>query len=163
MLSSKLALKDILPTIKDKRVLMRVDFNVPLKEGKVKDKTRIEATIPSINAIFEAGAKALILMSHLGRPDGNRVEKDSLKPVVSVLEELAKRKVIWLDDCVGKTVEEACANPAPGSLILLENLRFHVEEEGTGIIKKEESGVVKEEKIKAKKEDVDAFRASLTK
>ncbi len=155
MLSSRLSLKDILPTLKGKRVLMRVDFNVPLKEGKVKDKTRIEATIPSINAIFEAGAKALILMSHLGRPDGQKNDKDSLKPVVPVLEELSKRKVTWLDDCVGKTVEEACANPAPGSLILLENLRFHIEEEG--------SGVIKGEKVKAKKEDVEAFRASLSK
>ncbi len=155
MLSSRLALKDILPDLKDKRVLMRVDFNVPIKDGKVKDRTRIIATIPSINAIFEAGAKCLVLMSHLGRPDGNKTEKDSLKPVVPVLEELAKRKVTWLDDCVGKTVEEACANPAHGSLILLENLRFHIEEEG--------SGVIKGEKVKAKKEDVEVFRASLTK
>ena len=148
-------MKDILPTLKDKRVLMRVDFNVPLKDGKVKDKTRIEATIPSINAIFGAGAKAIILMSHLGRPDGVKNDKESLKSVVSVLEELSGRKVTWIDDCVGKAVEDACANPAPGSLILLENLRFHVEEEG--------AGVVNGEKVKAKKEDVEAFRASLSK
>lgn len=155
MLSSKLALGDILHTLKDKRVLMRVDFNVPLKDGKVKDRTRIEATMPSIDAIFAAGAKSLVLMCHLGRPDGVKSEKDSLKPIIPVLEELAKKKVIWLDDCVGKAVEDACANPAPGSLILLENLRFHIEEEGSGVI----GGT----KVTAKPEDVAAFRASLSK
>jgi len=155
MLSSKLALQDILSSLKDKRVLMRVDFNVPLKDGVVKDKTRIEATIPSIEAIFKAGAKSLVLISHLGRPDGCKNDKDSLKPIAPVLQELSKRKVIWLDDCVGKAVEDACANPEPGSLFLLENLRFHIEEEGTGII----NGV----KTPAKPEDVTQFRASLSK
>ena len=155
MLSNKLALKDILPTLKDKRVLMRVDFNVPLKDGAVKDKTRIEATIPSIKAIFAAGAKSLVLMSHLGRPDGVKNEKDSLKPVVPVLEGLANMKVIWLPECVGPEVEAACANPAVGSLFLLENLRFHPEEEGSGVI----SGV----KMQPKEDQVEAFRASLSK
>jgi phosphoglycerate kinase len=154
MLSGKLSLEDILPTLKDKRVLMRVDFNVPIKEGKVKDATRIEATIPSINAIFGAGAKSLVLMSHLGRPDGVKNETDSLKPLVPILEKLAKKKVVWLDDCVGKAVEDACANPTPGSLFLLENLRFHPEEEGSGTVK----GV----KTTAKPEDVTAFRQSLS-
>ena len=155
MLSSRLSLKDILPTLKDKRVLMRVDFNVPLKDGKVKDPIRVKATIPSINAIFDAGAKSLVLISHLGRPNGQKVEKDSLKSVIPVLEELSGKKVTWLDDCVGKEVEDACANPAPGSLFLLENLRYHGEEEG--------SSVINGEMVKAKKEDVDAFRASLSK
>lgn len=155
MLSSRLTLKDILPTLKDKRVLMRVDFNVPLKDGAVKDPTRIKATIPSIKAIFDAGAKAIIIISHLGRPEGTRNEKYSLKPLVPVLEDLSGHKVIWKDDCVGKEVEEACANPAHGSLIFLENLRFHMEEEGSAVINKE--------KVKAKKEDVEKFRESLSK
>lgn len=155
MLSSRLALKDILPTLKGKRVLMRVDFNVPLKNGKVEDPTRIKATIPSIKAIFDAGAKSLVLVSHLGRPNGTRSDKNSLKPLVPVLEELSGHKVIWKDECVGKEAEELCANPPEGSLILLENLRFHIEEEGSAVINKE--------KVKAKKEDVEAFRASLSK
>jgi len=155
MLSSRLTLKDILPTLKDKRVLMRVDYNVPLKDGIVKDATRIKATVPSIKAIFDAGAKSLVIVSHFGRPEGARNEKYSLKPVAPVLEELAERKVIWMNDCVGKEVEDLCANPEKGSLILLENLRFHIEEEGSAVIDKE--------KVKAKKENVEKFRESLSK
>eukprot|EP00826_Nyctotherus_ovalis_P057296 TRINITY_DN7827_c0_g1_i5.p4 TRINITY_DN7827_c0_g1~~TRINITY_DN7827_c0_g1_i5.p4 ORF type:complete len:156 (-),score=69.02 TRINITY_DN7827_c0_g1_i5:195-662(-) len=155
MLSSRLTLKDILPTLKDKRVLMRVDFNVPLKDGVVKDPTRIKATIPSIKAIFDAGAKCIVLISHLERPNGVRNEKYSLKPLVPTLEELAGRKVTWGNDCVGKEAEELCAKAEAGALILLENLRFHAEEEG--------SAVVNEQKVKAKKEDVEKFRESLSK
>lgn len=156
MLSSKLTLKDILPQLKGKRVLMRVDFNVPLKDGKVEDANRIKATIPSIKAILEAGAKSLVLISHLGRPDGKKSEKDSLKPVVPVLEKEAGHKVIFLEDCMGKATEDACANPADGSLILLENLRFYMEEEGSGLNEKGE-------KITPKKEDIVKFRNQLTK
>lgn len=94
-------------------------------------------------------------MSHLGRPNGNRVDKFSLKPVVSVLEERLGCKVTFLDDCVGPVVEAACADPAQGSVILLENLRFHVEEEG--------KGVVDDVKVKADPVKVEEFRASLSK
>ena len=93
MLSRKLAIDNIPHLIKGKRVLMRVDFNVPVKEGKIKDLTRIHGALPSINYCLENGAKSVILMSHLGRPDGQRLEKASLKPVVPALEDLLKRKV----------------------------------------------------------------------
>ncbi len=155
MLGSKVGILDIKEQIKDKRVLMRVDFNVPVKEGKVTDATRVKATIPTINEIFESGAKALILMSHLGRPDGVKSEKNSLKPVVGVLEELSGRNVTFLEDCVGETVEEACKDPPNGAVILLENLRFHREEEGAGL--------VEGKKVKATNEEIGKFRNSLSK
>ena len=95
-------------------------------------------------------------MSHSGRPDGSRVAKYSLKPCADIVKQHLKREVTFLDDCVGPAVEAACANPAPGSVILLENLRFHMEEEGK---KKAPDG----SKIKASKEAVAAFAGSLTK
>jgi phosphoglycerate kinase len=156
MLGSKMGLLDIQAELGGKRVLMRVDFNVPVKEGKVSDATRIKATLPTIKFIFDSGAKALILMSHLGRPDGIKSEKNSLKPVVPVLQELSGRKVVFLEDCVGEAVEAACAEPEEGSIILLENLRFHKEEEGVG---KDSEGA----KVKATEEEIAAFRAGLTK
>jgi len=101
MLSRKLAIDNIPNLIKGKRILMRVDFNVPIKEGKIKDLTRINGALPSINYCLENGAESVILMSHLGRPDGQRVEKHSLKPIVPALEDLLKKKVEFLNDCVG--------------------------------------------------------------
>ncbi len=154
MLSRKLRLSSILGQLMDKRVLMRVDFNVPIKDGVLKDTTRIKAAIPSIDAVFNAGAKSVVLMSHLGRPDGKRTDKDSLKHIVASVEKLAKRPVTFLNDCVGSEIERACANAKPGSLILLENLRFHMEEEG--------SAKVDGKKVKADPAKVKAFRASLT-
>ena len=155
MLSKKIGLQSILPDLKGKRVLMRVDYNVPVKQGVVKDVTRIQATIPSIEAIFKAGAKSLVLMSHLGRPDGNRNENDSMKPLVPIVEKLSNRKIIFLNDCIGPEVEKACENPPEGTIILLENLRFHPEEEG--------AGVIEGKKIKPTKEENEKFRDSLTK
>jgi len=117
--------------------LNRVDFNVPLgKDGKISDARRIEATVPSIKFCFDKGAKAVILMSHLGRPDGLRQAKSSLQPVAAKLEEILKHKVVFLNDCVGAEVEKRCAEVADGDLILLENLRFHPEEEGAGVNEK---------------------------
>lgn len=133
-----------------------MDFNVPIQDGKVSDATRVKATIPTIQDVFDRGAHAVILMSHCGRPDGRRQEKYSLMPVVPILSELIGKPVHFLNDCVGPETEEACVHSAAGSLILLENLRFHVEEEGKGT---NENG----EKIKATKEQVEAFCASLTK
>jgi len=101
-------------------------------------------------------AQSVVLMSHLGRPDGVRVPKYTLRPCVDVLRDRLKREVTFLDDCVGAAVEEACTASAPGSVILLENLRFHVEEEGKG---QTPDG----KKIKASKEEVAAFADSLTK
>lgn len=155
MLSRKLRLGNILNQVMNKRVLMRVDFNVPIKDGVLKDLTRIRSAIPSIDAVFNAGARSVVLMSHLGRPDGKRSDKDSLKHILPSVEKLAKRPVTFLNDCVGPEVESACANAKPGSLILLENLRFHVEEEGA--VK------VGGKKVKADPANVKKFRESLTK
>ena len=126
-----------------------------MEKGKITNTKRIDATIPTIKYCMEHGAKAIVLMSHLGRPDGNVKPELSLKPVAEKLQEILGHEVKFLNDCVGKEVEEACANPAEGSIILLENLRFHAEEEG--------SRIVDGKKEKAKKEDIEAFRASLTK
>src|ERR1700733_4222215 len=114
-----------------KRVLIRVDFNVPQdkKTGAITNNQRIAAALPTIRYALEQGA-SVILMSHLGRPDGQRIEKFSLKPVADELSKLLGRPVTFLGDCVGEADVAACANPAPGSVILLENLRFHIEEEG---------------------------------
>eukprot|EP00824_Muranothrix_gubernata_P025797 TRINITY_DN8618_c0_g1_i1.p1 TRINITY_DN8618_c0_g1~~TRINITY_DN8618_c0_g1_i1.p1 ORF type:complete len:424 (-),score=130.71 TRINITY_DN8618_c0_g1_i1:75-1319(-) len=142
--------------VKNKRVLMRVDFNVPVKDGKISNDARIQAALPSIQYCLDHGATSVVLMSHLGRPDGQRKDKDSLKPVAERLQELLKRDVLFLNDCIGEEVEKACANPTPGSVILLENLRFHPEEEGSG---KDAEG----KKVKAPKEAVEAFRAALSK
>lgn len=142
--------------LKDKRVLMRVDFNVPLKEGKVTNTQRITAALPTIKYALDNGAKSVVLMSHLGRPDGRKQDKYSMLPVKGELDKLLGKPVTFLSDCVGPEVEAACASPAPGTVLLLENLRFHVEEEGKGV---DAEG----NKTKADKAAVDAFRASLSK
>ena len=111
------------------RVLIRVDFNVPQDKatGAITNNQRIAAALPTIRYALEQGA-SVVLMSHLGRPDGRRIAKFSLKPVAAELEKLLGRPVIFLDDCVGPAVEAACAQLAPGTVVLLENLRFHIEE-----------------------------------
>uniref|UniRef100_A0A3P9JLT7 Phosphoglycerate kinase n=1 Tax=Oryzias latipes TaxID=8090 RepID=A0A3P9JLT7_ORYLA len=138
-LSNKLTLDKV--DVKGKRVVMR-----------------IKAAVPSIQHCLDHGAKSVVLMSHLGRPDGNAMpEKYSLEPVAAELKSLLGRDVAFLKDCVGPDVEAACANPAAGSIVLLENLRFHVEEEGKG---KDAAG---NKVTKATQEQIDAFRASLSK
>ncbi|MGI5911568.1 MAG: phosphoglycerate kinase [Syntrophomonadaceae bacterium] len=112
-----------------KRVLMRVDFNVPTdKEGKILDDAKIISALPSIKHILGNNSK-LILMSHLGRPKGKRDEKYSLKPVASYLDNLLKASVNIAEDCVGDTVKKRIENMKNGDVLLLENLRFHPEEE----------------------------------
>jgi phosphoglycerate kinase len=145
--------------LKGKRVLMRVDFNVPQDKqtGAITNPQRIVAALPTIQYALDQGA-AVILMSHLGRPDGERKAKYSLKPIAEKLEELLARPVKFLSDCVGPDVESACAAVKPGDVILLENLRFHVEEEGK--VKDEKTG---ETLKKATAEEIAAFRASLSK
>jgi len=124
---NKKTIKDI--DIKGKRVLVRVDFNVPLDEnGNITDDTRIVAALPTIEYILNQNA-SVILMSHLGRPKGEVKENLRLNPVAKRLEELLKKPIKKLNDCIGKEAEEAAKNIKPGDVILLENLRFHKEEE----------------------------------
>ena len=140
-----------------KRVLMRVDFNVPQdkKTGAITNTQRIVAALPTIRYALDHGA-SVVLMSHLGRPDGKVVEKYSLRPIAAKVQELLGRPVRFLPDCVGPAVEAVCSGLVPGEVVLLETLRFHIEEEGS--VKNEETG----EKVKADKAAVEAFRASLT-
>jgi phosphoglycerate kinase len=111
-----------------KRVLVRVDFNVPVSGGEVSDDTRIVAALPTIRYLLEKRAR-VILCSHLGRPKGGPDTKNSLQPVRERLSRLLRQDVAWADDCVGPAAESAAAALADGQVLLLENLRFHPEEE----------------------------------
>jgi phosphoglycerate kinase len=151
----KVSIKDL--ALKGKRVLIRVDFNVPQDKatGAITNNARIQAALPTIQHALDQGA-SVVCMSHLGRPDGQKVEKFSLKPVAAELEKLLGKPVKFLNDCVGAEVEAACAALKPGDVVLLENLRFHIEEEGKV---KLEDGT----KVQADPAKVEAFRASLSK
>jgi phosphoglycerate kinase len=114
--------------IKEKKVLIRVDFNVPLDEqGNITDDTRIRGVLPTINHALDEHAK-VIIMSHLGRPDGQRLEKFSLAPVAKRLSRLLEKEVTLAPDCIGPEVEAMVGQMAFGDVLLLENLRFHNEE-----------------------------------
>lgn len=123
---AKKTVRDI--AVKGKRVLVRVDFNVPLENGEVADDTRIRAVLPTIQYLLEHGS-AVILMSHLGRPEGQIQDDLTLDPVGRRLSELLGQEVRKVDDCVGPEVERATKSLQPGQVLLLENLRFHPEEE----------------------------------
>lgn len=115
--------------VQGRKVLLRVDFNVPLdKNGQITDATRILESLPTIQALLEKRA-ALILMSHLGRPDGKKDPQYSLKPVAKALEQLLKKPVKMAPDCIGADVKRLVEQLKPGEIILLENLRFHPAEE----------------------------------
>ena len=122
----KLGLKDL--DVKGKRVFVRADFNVPLDGDRITDDTRIRSALPTIQYLLENDAK-VILASHLGRPKGKVVEKYSLAPVAKHLSELLGRDVVKADDCIGPAVQELALKLPPGEVLLLENLRFHAEEE----------------------------------
>jgi phosphoglycerate kinase len=122
----KLSIKDL--DLAGKRVFIRVDFNVPVKDGKVEDDTRIRASLPTIQYAIAHGAR-VILASHLGRPKGQRVDKYSLRPVAVHLGELLGKPVAFADDCIGDDVRKKVAELKDGEVLLLENLRFHQEEE----------------------------------
>lgn len=151
---AKKSIRDINPA--GKRVLMRVDFNVPQDKatGAITNPARIVAAIPTIQYILDNGG-SVVLMSHLGRPNGQRVEKYTLKPVADKLSELINKPVKFLSDCVGPEIEAACAKLQPGEVVLLENVRFHIEEEGKA---KDAEG----KSVKADPAKVAEFRASLT-
>jgi phosphoglycerate kinase len=140
-----------------KRALIRVDFNVPQDKatGAISNNQRIVAALPTIKHVLDHRG-SVVLMSHLGRPNGEKVEKYTLKPVAAELEKLLGKPVKFVAECSGPVAEAACANLKAGDVVLLENLRFHIEEEGKA--KKEDGSSVKADPVK-----VAAFRASLSK
>src|ERR1700730_2268831 len=123
---AKLTIKDL--DLRGKRVFLRVDFNVPLKDGVVTDDTRIRETLPTLRLAIEKGAR-LVLAAHLGRPKGARNEKYSLKPAAKKLEELLGKRMEFSDDCVGADAERKSLALKDGEVLLLENVRFYPEEE----------------------------------
>jgi len=123
---TRLSIRDL--DLKGQRVFIRVDFNVPIKDNEVEDDTRIRAAIPTINYAIEHGGR-VILASHLGRPKGQRVDRYSLRPVAAHLSNLIGKPVEFADDCVGEPAKRKVDGLADGDIVLLENLRFHPEEE----------------------------------
>ena len=119
----KMTVRDV--DLAGKRALVRVDFNVPLADGEITDDTRIVAALPTINYILNQGPKAIVLMSHLGRPKGKRIAEMSLAPVARSLAEFLDMDVAFVDDCIGSKITEAIAALPAGGVILLENTRFH--------------------------------------
>jgi phosphoglycerate kinase len=144
-----------------KRVFIRVDFNVPQDKatGAITNNQRIVAALPTIKYALEKGA-SVVLASHLGRPDGKVIAKFSLRPIAAELAKLLGKPVAFAEDCVGPVAEKAAAALKPGDVLLLENLRFHLEEEGK-VKEKQADGT--EKSIKADPAKVTEFRASLSK
>ena len=143
---NKKTLRDV--SLKGKRIVMRVDFNVPIKDGVITDDTRIVGALPSINYVLEQGG-SLVLMSHLGRPKGGKVEAEfSLKPVAEYLAKLLGKPVTFAADCANADAEVAALQP--GGIVMLENTRFYKEEEG----KAKKTDEMSEEEYKAKKAEL---------
>jgi phosphoglycerate kinase len=115
--------------LQGQRVFIRVDFNVPLKNGVIGDDTRVRSSLPTIEHALAAGAACVVLASHLGRPKGKPNTEMSLRPVAARLAALLGRPVLFAEDCVGPAAESVVASAPSGSVVLLENLRFHAEEE----------------------------------
>ena len=152
---NKKTLRDV--DLKGKRVVMRVDFNVPIKEGKITDDTRIKGALPSINYVLEQGG-SLVLMSHLGRPKGKGYEAEfSLKPVAEYLAKLMGKPVVFAADCANADAEVAALQP--GGIVMLENTRFYKAEDGK--VKPVEG--MSDEELKAKKAELKAKREELAK
>lgn len=123
----KKSIKDVI--VKGKKCLVRVDFNVPLKDGEITDMNRINGALPTIKYLMENGAK-VILCSHLGKPKGEFNMKYSLRPVADKLKEIFPNKVTFASDVIGESAKKAVSECNDGEIVLLENLRFHKEEEG---------------------------------
>src|SRR5213078_5068892 len=123
---NKLGISDL--DLRDQRVFMRVDFNVPLADGQITDDSRIQAALPSIRYVIEKDGK-LVLASHLGRPKGKPDPKYSLKPVAARVEQILDQPVPLATDCVGSVVKAQADSLQAGQVLMLENLRFHAEEE----------------------------------
>ncbi len=154
---NKLTIKDL--NVKGRRVLMRVDFNVPVKDGVVGDDTRITAALPSINYVLGQGG-SLVLMSHFGRPKGKGYEAEfSLKPVAAKLEQLLGKPVIFGTDCVGAETLAQAKALKPGQIMLVENTRFYKEEEGKAKLADDAT----EEQIKAAKAEMKAKQKEFAK
>ncbi|KAK9453723.1 phosphoglycerate kinase [Dipodascopsis uninucleata] len=151
-LTNKLAITDL--DLAGKRVFIRVDFNVPLDGKTITNNQRIVAALPTIEYAISQKPKAIVLASHLGRPNGQVNTKYSLEPVAKELEKLLNRPVTFLNDCVGPAVEAAVNGASDSQVFLLENLRFHAEEEG--------SAKIDGKKVKCAPEDVEKFRKGLT-
>ena len=115
--------------VQGRRAFLRVDYNVPLEKGRVQDDARIRATIPTIQFLLEKKCN-MVIATHLGRPEGQRVREWKVNPLVEQLQKLLpKQRIIKLDDCVGEKIREAIEAGKPGEIFMLENLRFHREEE----------------------------------
>ena len=152
---NKVKFGDILRFVPQKTVFLRVDFNTPMSNGKVENNKRIVETLPTIKKLLENNPKGIVLASHLGRPDGHVNSEFSLKPIQVELEKLLKIKVKFAPDCANEETQKLSAELKNGEILLLENLRFYGEEEGSFINEKNE-------KIKLDKEKVKLFRKKLS-
>lgn len=154
MLSKKMGIDHIPQLIKDSRVLMRVDFNVPMKDGVVTDPKRIVSTLPSINYLLDQGAKSVCLMSHMGRPKGSKQMQFSLSQIVPAIEDHLQRKVTFVPEVLGADTAKICGEAKDGEILLLENMRFYTAEEG--------KGEINGQKVKATEAEIADFRKQIT-
>ena len=153
-LAKKMGIDAIPHLIKDSRVLMRVDFNVPMKDGHVTDPKRIVSTLPSIDYLLDNGAKSVILMSHMGRPKGSRQMQFSLNQITPAVSDLLKRPVTFVPEVLGAETAKTIGESKDGQVLLLENMRFYTAEEG--------KGEINGQKVKATDAEVAEFRQAIT-